>query len=345
MFFRSPYLFGSIVFPQSKDSNAWQTDYVGPISKVVVLNRRTNPWNKELSAAIYQFLTEYTRYDVTSAYGNQLGLRVPTGRLYTMMVNGFIREYMVYVPDSAYKLWPNGAPVLMVFPGDSQTDLVFWPATQWWKVADKEGIILAIICEQYSRKSTVVSHKDNEYFVPQLLAELKKSFNIDESRIYATGQSAGSVAAQGFGMTNPEYFAAIASTSGVAHFNQNEWNKLVKAAVYKPIPTYAIIGEGDIESMTGTPWDSTYNQLDQWLEYFIKANGISYIGDESMVQIDGRYRSATWKNSQGFPMIKWTMTLYRAHNCIPAEMPLLWDFLKHWSIKDGKRYFDGEALK
>lgn len=344
-FSRPNYLLGSKVYPQSANSNAWQTDYVGSISKVAVLEQNANPWNKALTAAIYGFLTEFVRYDVTSAYGNQLGLRVPMGQRYTMMVNGFIREYMVYVPDSARKLWPNGAPVLMVFPGDSQTDIVFWPATQWWKVADREGVILAIICEQYSRKSTVVSHKDNEYFVPQLLDELKRSYHIDETRIYATGQSAGSVAAQGFGMTNPDYFAAIASTSGVASFNADDWQRLLKAARGKPMPTYAIIGEGDIEAMTGTPWDSTYNQLDQWLEYYAKANGIASLGDPSLARQQGRFISAEWRNTQGFPMVKWTMTLYRAHNCIPAEMPMLWDFLKHWSLKDGVRYYDGIPLK
>ncbi|MCX8013685.1 MAG: hypothetical protein N3A02_05290 [Rectinema sp.] len=344
-FTKKNYLFGSTVFPQSRNSDAWQTDYSGPISKLAVLERNVNPWSIQVTKTIYGFLTEFVRYDVTSAYGNQLGLRVPAGTLHTMMVNGFIREFMVYVPDSARKLWPNGAPVLIVFPGDSQTDLVFWPATQWWKVADREGIILAFLCEQYSRKSTVVSHKDNEFFVPQLIEYLKSNYNIDESRFYATGQSAGSVAAQGFGMTNPEYFAAIASTSGVGSFNADDWQRLLKAAKGKPVPTYAIIGEGDIEGMTGTPWDTTYNQLDQWLEYYAKANGIATLGDPSRARQNGRFITAEWKNAQGFPMVRWTMTMYRAHNCIPAEMPMLWDFLKHWSFKDGVRYYDGVPLQ
>ena len=55
---------------------------------------------------------------------------------------------MVYVPESAEKLWPDGAPVIFVFAGNSQTDKVFWHATQWWQVADKEGVILVFPCEQ-----------------------------------------------------------------------------------------------------------------------------------------------------------------------------------------------------
>jgi len=244
------------------------------------------------------------------------------GEFFNMEVNGFVREFMVYEPDSAAKLWPSGAPVIFVYPGDSQTDKVFWPATQWWKVAEKEGVILATVCEQYSRNATVVSHKDNDYFTPQLIAFVKANYRVDETRFYATGQSAGSVASQGLGMSNPEYFAAVASTSGVGNFNAAAWEAQLKTASYKPMPTYAIIGEGDIEAMTGTPWDTTVNQLDQWLQYYAKVNGIASLGTASMTQNDGRFVSASWKNAQGFPMVKWTQTLYRAHNCIPMEMPM-----------------------
>jgi len=344
VFFRPGYLFGSTVYTQAEDSDAWQTDYCGPISKVATLEKKVNFWDVSLNTTIYKFLTEYTRYDVTTAYGNQLGLRVPMGEFFNIVVNGYVREYMVYVPDSATKLWPSGAPVIFILPGDSQTDKVFWPATQWWKVADKEGVVLVTVCEQYSRNSTVVSHKDNEYFVPLLLNRIKEDYNVDETRFYVTGQSAGSVEAQKFGMLHPEYFAAIASTSGVANFDPDEWNEQLKAAVYESIPTYAIIGEGDIESMTGTPWDSTFNQLDQWLQYYTRANGISSLGDSLITQKSGRFITATWTNAKGFPMIKWTQTLYRAHNCIPAEMPMLWDFMKHWSIKNGVRYYDDQPL-
>lgn len=342
---RPAYLLGSSVFAQSKDSDAWQTAYCGPISKVATLERKADAWDAGFTKELYGFLTEYVRYDNSTAYGNQLGIRAPMGEFFTMTVNGYVREFMVYEPDSAAKLWPSGAPVIFIYPGDSQTDKVFWPATQWWKVADKEGTILVTVCEQYSRNATVVSHKDNDYFTPKLIQFVKDNYEVDATRFYATGQSAGSVAAQGLGMSNPEYFAAVASTSGVANFNPALWEAQLKTASYEPMPTYAIIGEGDIEGMTGTPWDGTVNQLDQWLQYYAKANGIGSLGAAAMAQKEGRYISAVWKNAQGFPMVKWTQTLYRAHNCIPAEMPMLWEFMRHWSVKDGVRYYDGAALK
>ncbi|MFH2116228.1 MAG: hypothetical protein ABIJ86_17140, partial [Spirochaetota bacterium] len=151
------YLLGSTVYGQAKDSTAWQTNYSGPISKVATLQKKVNAADPKSNKVIYDFLTEYVRYDNTSAYGNQLSLRAPYGEIRTMMVNGYLREYMIYAPPSAATLYPNGAPVLFVFAGNSQTDKVFWYATQWWKVADKEGVILVFPCEQYSANSTVVS--------------------------------------------------------------------------------------------------------------------------------------------------------------------------------------------
>ena len=125
----SDYLYGSQVFKQSANSDAWQTDYNGTISKVAAVEKVVNIWSPDFTKVVYNFLTEYVRYDNTSAYGNQLGIRKPYGEIHTMMVNGFLREYMTYVPESAAKLWPDGAPVLFVFAGNSQTDKVFWYAT------------------------------------------------------------------------------------------------------------------------------------------------------------------------------------------------------------------------
>ena len=131
-----------------------------------------------------------------------------------MMVNGYIREYMVYVPDSAKKLWGNAAPVMWVWAGNSQTDKVFLDATQWWKVARDEGFILVIPCEQYSNTSISVSHRDSDLFFQQLREVIIRDYGVDPTRFYSTGQSAGSMLSQSFAIALPEYFAAVASTSG-----------------------------------------------------------------------------------------------------------------------------------
>ena len=49
------------------------------------------------------------------------------------------REYIFYVPDSAKeKAGENGAPAIVIYPGNSQTDRIFMDSTMWWKIADEE---------------------------------------------------------------------------------------------------------------------------------------------------------------------------------------------------------------
>ena len=106
------------------------------------------------------------------------------------------------------------------------------------------------------------------------------------------------------------------------------------------VPYYAISGEGDNADFTGNLWDATDNNLDKWIAYFLKVNGIDGLGEQSASVKDGRFTTYTWENEQGFPLVKWTQTAYRSHNNILAEMPMLWDWLEHWSLKDGVRYYN-----
>ena len=134
-----------LVYKQADPSERWMTSYSGPISKVAVLNRPVSYWNKNTQGDIQSFMYFYSRYENVVAYGNQLVERADYAKLgieiHNFMVNGYFREYMVYVPESATQIWGDKAPVLYVFPGDSQTDMVFLDATQWWKVARDEGFI------------------------------------------------------------------------------------------------------------------------------------------------------------------------------------------------------------
>lgn len=341
------YLFGADVFPQSETSERWATTYSGPISKVATLEKKVDVLDPNINLSIYHFLSEYVAYDNTTAYGRHLAPRKEYGDIKTMLVSDELREFQVYEPESAKELWPSGAPVVFIFAGNSQTDKNFFHNTLWWKVADKEGCILVFPCETYSNSSVSVSHANTGEFYEKLADYMKKYYPVDSTRFYASGQSAGSFAVQGFGITNPEYFAAIASTSGLsAVSDEGGFGRTTPdIASNQMIPDYCIIGEGDIEMMTGTLWDNTENMLDAWAEYYLKTNKLGLLGDGSNLETDGRFLTWTWKNEMGFPLFKVGRTLYRAHNCIPAEMTRLWDFLKHWSYKDGVRYYDGIEVK
>ena len=236
------------------------------------------------------------------------------------------REYIFYVPDSAKeKAGENGAPAIVIYPGNSQTDRIFMDSTMWWKIADEEGIVLAFVCETYSNNSVSVSHANQDlcYYTLRALLEQQISedyVKVDTNRIYGSGQSAGSSATQTFVRQHPEFYAAAASTSfAVASEGVGEY-----------IPTYLQTGQSDLGNLLPDLWGSA--TLQGWIEYLFKANGLDTdINSWTSAVEDGRYHVYTWENHQGIPMVQWGQTQMRVHNCYPAEMPLLWNFMKHYS--------------
>ncbi|MFF5078384.1 alpha/beta hydrolase family esterase [Actinoplanes sp. NPDC000266] len=325
----------------------WMTSHAGPIARTVVRPGHVS------TRQILEFLTFYTRYENFFAYGNQLFERADYKRLgievHTMTVNGFVREYLVHRPRSARR----NAPVLFVWPGNSQTDKVFLDATQWWKVAQREGFVLVVVCEQYSVNSVSVSHRDSLAFFRQLRETIISRYDVDPTRFYSTGQSAGSSVTQNLAIAFPEYFAAVASTSFTAAPDA-AGNVTLDGVAYpagnRPIPTYQIYGYGDLAFLEGTLWDDIDNQLDSWAGYHLRVNGLTLADVVQEGRSGYRRRFQTWTfKRRGIPVVKLTKNLYRSHNTMAEECPLLWDFLKHYrcvTAPDGSvtRYHDHRRL-
>ncbi|WP_250008610.1 hypothetical protein [Actinoplanes sp. M2I2] len=344
------------VYPQRHGSRRWMTSYAGPISQVAVQHRPAS------THRIVDFLTQYTRYENFFAYGNQLFERADYAKLgvqvRTMMVEGFLREYLVHVPRSARRLWRDRAPVVFVWPGNTQTAKVFLDAAQWWKVAEREGCVLVIIGEQYSASSVSVSHRDSHTFYRQLRDLITDEFGVDPTRFYSTGQSAGSAVTQNFAIAYPEYFAAVASTSFTTAPDAAGTvgiDGVQVPASGRPIPNYQIYGYGDLGFLAGDLWDDTQNSLDSWARYHLGTNGLTLADVDTVAGRrhgwQDRFQTWTWHDDDtAIHVLKLSKNLYRSHNTMPEEIPLLWDFLKHYRgevERDGNvvRYYSRSAFQ
>ena len=63
-----------------------------------------------------------------------------------------------------------------------------------------------------------------------------------------------------------------------------------------------------------------------------------------------RFETYTWINGQDIPLVQYTNSLYRPHNCLTSEIPMLWDFLEHYRLSGTKtgldaRYCSASAFK
>jgi hypothetical protein len=350
------------VYQQRLGSGRWMTSWSGPISRVAVQDEPVSYYSRRTTRQVLAFLTFYSRYENFFAYGNQLIPRPDYSLLgveiRTMEVAGFVREYLVYVPESAGQRWGDRAPVVFVWPGNSQTDRVFFDSTQWWQVARDEGCILVFICEQYSASSVSVSHRDSDLFFRQLRDVVINEYGADPTRFYSTGQSAGGRVSQVFAVAKPEYFAAVATTSFPVAPNSAgavDLEGVSYPATGQPIPTYQIYGYGDLPSLEGDLWDGLTNTLDAWAAYHLNVNGFGLDDvDVPAGRRSGwyeRFRTWTWTDpGTSAPMVKVTRNLYRSHNNIQEETPMLWEFLRNYRrvvSADGAvtRYYSPSAYR
>jgi hypothetical protein len=113
------------------------------------------------------------------------------------------------------------------------------------------------------------------------------------------------------------------------------------------IPNYHIYGYGDLAFLAGGLWDDTQNRLDSWAQYHLQVNGLT-LADVDTVggRFSGwrdRFQTWTWRDRDtAIPVLKLTKNIYRSHNTMAEESPLMWDFLKHYSREVGAT---GEVIR
>ena len=257
------------------------------------------------------------------------------------------REYIFFIPEG---FEGKELPILMIYPGNSQTDSIFMDSTLWWQLAEKEGIVLVFVCETYSASPSSVSHADSDIFYHSLITILKEQVDgvyadLDFTRIYGSGQSAGSDATQGFAITNPEFYAAVGTTSG-APFDEH-----YAEPAYEMIPTMMITGQMDSGSMA-EGFDS--DDIQKWANYMLEVNGIdkAFTAEEADINfaVDSRHPNIYgWTrdfDGTQVALVQWGQCLLRPHNPYPADVPILWDFLEHFSMdENGTRYYSASAFE
>ena len=255
------------------------------------------------------------------------------------------REYIFFIPEG---FEGKELPILMIYPGNSQTDSIFMDSTLWWQLAEEEGIALVFVCETYSSSPSSVSHADSDIFYNSLITILKEQVDgvyadLDFTRVYGSGQSAGSSATQGFAVTNPEFFAAVASTSAVPSELSNQANE--------QIPVMLIVGQMDNGDMSA---GFASERLHSWATYMLEMNGFDpdFNGDKasSVVNADSRHPELyVWSKTIGgeeVPLFQFSVCQLRPHNCYPSDLPILWDFLEHFSMdENGTRYYSASAFE
>ncbi|WP_203861636.1 alpha/beta hydrolase family esterase [Plantactinospora mayteni] len=307
--------------------------YVAETSRVAVgvlekKNIRENePKERQLDKKIYDFLSSYTRYG-GNVGGNTIGSRQDLDELgvtyQTMVVDGRLREYLVYVPHKAKVAAARGKDVPLVFSlhGSGMTMYMMFDYSRWWEVADREGFILVHPTSTNNGRATswaTAPTSSDHTFFGLLLDELKTNYNVDESRVYIGGQSNGAAMSQAVGrnLALSQNFTAVGATSFPSTSTNYDGETL---------PYYMAMGEFDF-----WPYQPSTPPVGGMISYWINRNdALGTPTTAASEEMSGRFVTSKWNNEDGVNVVRYTVTKGRGHSIIPEEMELIWDWYELW---------------
>lgn len=133
-------------------------------------------------------------------------------KAYLSRVDNTLQPYQVFVPTG----YDASKPVPLVIAlhgmgGDENSYLTVYGQGAFKAEAEKRGYIVA--CPK-GRKPASMYVGDAEKDVMDVVAEVRRAYNIDADRIYLTGHSMGGFGTWSIAMNHPEVFAALAPVAG-----------------------------------------------------------------------------------------------------------------------------------
>lgn len=157
-------------------------------------------------------------------------------KAYLSMVDNTLQPYQVFVPSGYDKAKPF--PLIIALHGmggDENSYFAAYGQGAFKTEAEKHGYIVA--CPK-GRKPASMYVGDAEKDVMDVLAEVRRAYNVDPDRIYLTGHSMGGFGTWSVAMDYPGVFAALAPISGGAN-NPASMSKIAH------IPQLIVHGDND----------------------------------------------------------------------------------------------------
>lgn len=157
-------------------------------------------------------------------------------KAYLSKVDNTLQPYQVYVPAAYDK--SKTFPLVIALHGMGGDENSYFQAYAQgaFKVeAEKHGYIVA--CPK-GRKPASMYIGDAEKDVMDVIAEMRRDYNIDPDRIYLTGHSMGGYGTWSVAINHPDVFAALAPVSGGAN-NPAAMSKIAH------IPQLVVHGDND----------------------------------------------------------------------------------------------------
>lgn len=272
------------------------------------------------------------------------------------VIGGWQREWYVYIPKSVRNDPQTAVPLVFALHGYSCSGEIYIGNSGWHQVAEKYGFMVVYptaLPGKLTFKSVATSpdnmpmpawnfqHNlpngpDEFVFFNTLLERVNASHSVDQSRVYVTGHSHGSMMTQALALSMPEMFAAAAPCSGV--FLAPMYEDFIKLpeihANPKPIPVWMFAGKKEdwLIDAVPTPENATGNTIAFWH----RRNNLSGQAEDQFETgweiYKERWQDLIYRDGEGRPMLRYTAVDQFPHATNPEMSFRIWEeFFSHWS--------------
>ena len=153
--------------------------------------------------------------------------------------------YIAYYNKDLFEKGP--APLLLAFHGGGDSSLYISHVSGWWKVAHRNNFLLVAVENHLNSTATEMM---------ELIAELKKKYNIDEHRIYASGFSMGGCKSWDMFQEYPEVFAGLAPMDATFEVGLNVFGKPAPVEINRDTPVPVFYAGGEITPLPELPFQA-----------------------------------------------------------------------------------------
>ena len=282
--------------------DAWETvlEKFGRIGNYSEVYKETATWysrplisdNKEADQT-----RKYQYFDSIDAIDN-IERHVITQDLDNDGVNSLWYEY---IPEQAKDAKAGSVPVVILFHGNTNDPRTQYDTSGWAQIASEEGVIL--ICPEwqghtyqgytYDPMTDDLNATADSDVITMLKIIEEKYPQIDQSRIYISGLSAGSMNTTNAGLSDTKYFAAGAGHSGP--FGVSDLNKAAAAANKDQYDMPIIFFTGDGDEYCGSSFDTTASNGGlQVAQIYQEFNGMDVTKDEDVKKEDAYLYGVPW---------------------------------------------------
>jgi len=265
----------------------------------------------------------------------------------TLVQDDFSREYILYVPDSYQN--NTSTPLLINFHGYGDCAGVYatlvGESFNLNTLADSENFIVvypqAVIRskgDEYWDPGNNGNQNINEndfYFTKQLINEIAAEYNIDLSRVYATGFSNGGMMSYDLACSGSDFIAAVGIMSGAMLLDSCDSEDFTSVILFHGIEDLVLPYNGN----------QHYQSIDETVNFWLDHNNIA---SSSLVQTemnDGDVVKDEYTGGNENTSVV-LYTIYNEFNEpgrhvwfkeeIDGNRPnkILWDFLSQYSLDD-----------